>query len=302
MQLVSASFASIYRGFKTLFDNSLHATVPFWNKIAMKTTSTSAEELYAWMGAVPGLQEMVGEIALNNISANDWIIKNKEWGDAIAVGRKDIERDRLGIYSPLFTALGEAAGEHPDELLASLLLNGFTAKDYTGSAFFAEGKKHEPNNSKSTTFANKMTKKLTEAHYSTAKRMLKSMKNGAGRPMNLGKDLVLVVSPELEDTALKLVKASTVSTGGENVQKGSARVEVFNRLADSAAWYLMDAGKAVKPFIFQEEVAPELNAQTEAGTSERVLLTATYLYAAYARHNAGYGMPQLIIGSTGADA
>ena len=132
--------------------------------------------------------------------------------------------------------------------------------------------------------------------------MLKSLKNAAGRPMNLGKDLVLVCGPALEDTALKLLKATTVENGGTNVQAGSARLEVFNRLGDSPYWFLMEAGKAVKPFIFQQEVAPELNAQTEAGTSDTVLLQAKYLYAAYARHNFGYGMPQLIVGSTGADA
>lgn len=302
MELSSVNLQAIYQGFKTLFVDALHGAKPAWAKFAMKTTSNSAEELYAWMGAVPGLKEMVGELPINNATVNDWTIRNKEWGDVIAVQRANIERDKLGVYAPLFTALGQAAGEHPDELVANLMLNAFSDTDYTGAAFCHTSKKHDPNNSKGGTFSNKLTKQLTATHYGTAKRMLKSLKNGEGRPLNLGRDLVLVVGPALEDKAKEIVQAKTVSTGGDNIQAGTARLEVFNRLGDSPYWFVMDAGHPVKPFIFQEEVAPELNSQTDAGSSEVVLRQAKFLYAAYARHNAGYGLPQLIVGSTGADA
>ncbi len=58
------------------------------------------------------------------------------------------------------------------------------------------------------------------------------------------------------------------------------------------AWYLLDASRALKPLIFQERTAPELEAMT-ASNDEGVFTTDTYRYGIRYRCNAGFGFWQL---------
>lgn len=58
------------------------------------------------------------------------------------------------------------------------------------------------------------------------------------------------------------------------------------------AWYLLDASRALKPIIFQERTAPELEAMT-ATNDEGVFVSDTYRYGIRYRCNAGFGFWQL---------
>ncbi len=66
-----------------------------------------------------------------------------------------------------------------------------------------------------------------------------------------------------------------------NVQPGS-----------EPSWYLLDCSRALKPLIFQERTAPELEAMT-ATNDEGVFTTDTYRYGIRYRCNAGFGFWQL---------
>ena len=73
---------------------------------------------------------------LKNLAAHGYTLKNKTFEDTIKVKRTDVEDDNYGIYGPLMTELGRAAGEHPDELIFSLLAAGFSTACYDGQFFF----------------------------------------------------------------------------------------------------------------------------------------------------------------------
>ncbi len=300
MQINASTLAALFRGYRVIYDDAFHAASPESTDLFMVTQSNSAEEIYHWLGAVPGMKKLVGEIVIENVAANKFSIVNEEFESTVGVKRADIERNAAGLYNPLFSGMGAAAAEHPDELLADLLNGSFTATDYTGAAFFAANKKHEPNNSKSATFSNKGTKRLAASTYSTAKAALKGIKNAQGRPMGIGRSLTLVVSPENEDTAREILLAERNAAGATNIQRGTAELKVLSRLS-GPAWFLMDLSRPVKPFILQRETPIELNSLTSE-TSDHVFKKKEYLYQAYGRYNGGYGLPQLSYGSTGADA
>jgi phage major head subunit gpT-like protein len=130
--------------------------------------------------------------------------------------------------------------------------------------------------------------------------------------MALGRDLVLVVSPTNEQLARQILQADFIQQGGigteagkgavmvSNVQKGTARFVVWNRLAgtNENMWFLYDAGYPVKPFIFQEEKATQLQALNQPN-EDHVFKKHEFLYQAYGRYNAGYGLPELAYGSNG---
>lgn len=301
MIINSSTLTNLNRGFRTQFMDALHGggAKPFVDQFALPTTSSSAEEFYGFLAAVPGLRELVGEVTIRNIADLNYSVKNKEFESTIGVKRTDIERDNFGMYNMLFPAMGVAARNHPDELLFALMVAGFTTTCYTGKNFFDAD--HEPIKGK-TKFSNKGTKKLSAANFEIARANIKNRLNTEGRPMNLGSSLVLVVSPTYESTGRAIVVADKVGGGNDNVNKGTARLEVCPLLAaNEHMWFLFDLGYPLKPFINQTEVAPQFNSLDDP-KSETVMLKQKYLHQAYRRGNVGFGLPELAYGSTGADA
>lgn len=301
MQINQANLRALYQGYRTLYLAAMHGADPQYARVAMETPSTTEKEIYHWLGAVPGMKKLLGEVTINNLTASNFTITNDEYEDTVAVKQANIEQDTYGVYSPLFTAMGAAAAEHPDELVSGLLLNGFAQKDYTGKNFFDTAKKY--NTADRATFDNLLTKQLTPANFGKARTLLKGQTNSKGRPMNLGKNLVLIVGPELESTARQILNAELILQGGaavSNVDKGTADLWVWPRLTGST-WFLADLGQAIKPIIMQFEKKPTL-ATLDNMTSDHVFKKHEFLYQSYGRYNAGYGLPQLIVGSTGVDA
>lgn len=305
MQINQSTLDALYKGYRVIYMAEYQgAASGIIDRAAMMTTSKSAEEFYKWLGAVPGMREFLGEADIQNLAANGFSIMNKTFHDTVGIPREDIERDNYGIYNPMFSAMGEAARQHPDSLLADMILNGFGRKCYTGKNFFDSN--HEPQKG-GTKFSNVGNKKLSAANFVVGRANIKSRLNAKGRPMNLGKDLVLVVSPNYEDVGRKIVVADMVASAAgtaseTNVNKGTARLEVWPELAANPdAWFILEMGKVIKPFINQVEKKTEFNAATNVNT-ENVMLFQKFLYQAYGRYNVGYGLPELAYGSDGSQA
>jgi len=302
MEITTQSLTSVKRGLQKIFDAAYQGIADgWWKQLALSTTSTGSDEEYHWLGAVPGLKELVGEINIQNLLRHGYTIKNKEWEDTIGIKRKDIERDRIGVYTAFLQAMAEAAAYQPGELVAKLLVDGFSATDYTGTAFFATGKKAH---AKATAFDTiDSNKKLSQANFRLARKLLLGRLNAAGRAMRLGKDLVLVVSPTYQSTALEITTAEKLGNN-TNVDRGTARTLVLPELLALNAehhWFLLEAGASIKPFIVQKEIEPQTAMVTDPNDSH-VVKNQEFIYQVYARHNAGYGLPELAYGSTGANA
>ncbi len=300
MLVNTPNLRALFTGYRTIFFEALHGAQPDVNQWAMRTQSSAAEEVYAWLGAVPGMRELIDEVQIRNLVESNYRIENKEWESTVAVKRASIERDTYGIYNPLIAGMGTAASQHDEDLLFELMVAGFTQKCYTGKNFFDTN--HQPKKGGSK-FSNKGTKKISAANFEAARANLKSRLNAEGRSMKLGKDLVLVVSPAYEATGREIVQADRAADGSTNVNKGTARLEVRPELAalNEDAWFLFDLGHAVKPFILQEELPVEFVAQDDP-TDDTVFLKKLFLYQSYKRGNAGFGLPELAWGSTGEDA
>lgn len=299
MQINQATLAALFKGYRTQYLEAYQAGQPFWPRFAMRSPSSAAEEIYHWLGAVPGMRKLVDEIQIRNLSAHRYTIVNDEFESTAAVKEADIERDTFGVYNPLFAAMGMAAAQHPDELLGALMVAGFATECYTGKNFFDSN--HEPKKG-GTKFSNAGTKKLSAANYRIARANIKSRLNAEGRPMNLGRDLVLVVSPTYESTGREILQAEKIGNN-TNVDRGTAKLEVWPQLSAAGEhyWFLIETGYPVKPFIHQVEKEPTLASLTNM-ESDHVFKKHEYLYQAYGRYNAGYGLPELAYGSTGADA
>ncbi|WP_421780732.1 Mu-like prophage major head subunit gpT family protein [Kiloniella litopenaei] len=136
MLINAKNMETLYTGFKTSFNHGFRSSTPQWQEVATMVPSTTAQELYAWLGQFPRMREWIGDRQIKKMSGHTYTIKNKKFESTISVERDAIDDDAYGIYSPLFQELGLAAATHPDELVYAMLADGFNKHCYDGQYFF----------------------------------------------------------------------------------------------------------------------------------------------------------------------
>jgi phage major head subunit gpT-like protein len=299
----AATINAITRSVRTLSYAGIESAATNWMQVAMRVGSESGSNDYGWLESVPGMREWVGDRELANLQAATYSVKNKEYEATVSIKRKDIEDDQVGIYSPMFTMLGQNVAYHRDEIVFDLLKNGFSQLCYDGKTFFATTHKIGK-----TTVSNKGTGKLTRARFQDALADMQSIKNSVGKPlrnfMGTGANApLLVVGPSNRALADEIVGLPTVSGGGANVDYQKARVLVLAEFSDAEAdfWMLLDTSKAVKPLILQVRKEPEF-VRMDGGNDEAAFMRAEYRYGFDDRKNAGFGFWQLAYGSDGSVA
>lgn len=290
-----ANLHGLSTGYSTAFNKSFTDTQPNFQKVATTVPSTTGEQDYKWLGQMPGMREWIGEREVQSLAAYDYLIKNKKFEMTVGVPRDDIEDDKYGVYTPLFSNMGEAAALHPDELVFGALMNGFDEKCYDGLSFFNEG-----HMSGGKAYSNRSKKKLTRDSYLEARTAIMSIKGDKGKSLKLLPDL-LVVSPKLEYEARLILEADQVD-GTSNILKGTAKLHVEPMLAEKEDyWFLLCTGRFLKPLIYQVRKPIKFVTLTKE-TDENVFMYDEYRYGADGRSNAGYGFWQMAYGSTGEEA
>jgi len=136
MLVNKAVLDDLYRGLKSNFQDGFGAFEPKWNKIATMINSTSASEIYNWLGDWPQMREWIGDRRIKQLEAHGYTIRNRKFESTIKVMRDDIEDDSIGIVAPKVQSLGQIAAEHPDQLIFELLASGFVELCYDGQPFF----------------------------------------------------------------------------------------------------------------------------------------------------------------------
>lgn len=102
----------------------------------MKVSSTGSEETYGWLGMFPQLREWIGPRQVKNLEAHAFTIKNRKFESTVGVPRDNISDDKLRVFKPAFSEMGQLARTHPEELIFDLLTSGFTTEGYDGQPFF----------------------------------------------------------------------------------------------------------------------------------------------------------------------
>lgn len=290
-----SALKSIFVGFNTIFNKVFSETETKYEKIATTVPSKTKEENYKWLGKIPSMREWIGDREIQNLSASDYTIKNKDYELTVGVDRNDIEDDTLGIYNPVVSDIAASTKTFPDKLVFGMLKEGFENKCYDGQVFFSEA--HAVGKKK---VSNKSNKKLTAESYAAARVAIMSLTDENGESLNLVPNL-LVVPPALEGAALEILKRDTIN-GSTNIYKDTADILVAPELSGKdTAWYLLCTTKPLKPLIFQERKVPKFTSLTN-DADENVFMRKEFLYGVDRRANAGYGFWQMAFGSTGEQA
>ena len=274
------------------FNRALTTVTPLYTEVATVTPSTTDAETYAWLGDIPGMREWIGDREVQNLSASDYTIKNKDFELTIGIDRNAIGDDKIGLFNPSIEMLGQSAAMHPDKLVFSLLKNGFNEECFDGKAFFSS--EHMIGKSK---VSNKGTAKLSLDAYVAARAGMMSLTNSKGEPLDLIPNR-LVVPPALEKAALDITEADFIN-GTRNTMKGTAKPLVVPQLAGSdTAWFLLCTTRPIKPLIYQQRKKVKFVSKTNE-TDDNVFMSKTFLYGADSRGNAGFGFWQMAYGSDG---
>ncbi len=136
MIINSGNLASLRVGFHTAFKQGLGQAESQFTRISTVVPSSTKENRYGWLGKLPSMRKWVGPRAVMSLAEHDYSIKNESFELTIGVDRDDIEDDNLGVYTPLFTEMGESVASHPDMLVFEALKAGFSTNCYDGQYYF----------------------------------------------------------------------------------------------------------------------------------------------------------------------
>lgn len=293
--ILSGDLSAAEVAFNARFMQAYKSVTPLWSRIASRMPSTTRVQNYPIHAKLAKLRKWSGERVAQNAKAYAYSITNEKYELTLRVPVEDFEDDQLGIHAATIDDMGEQAAIWPDDLVfAAILAN---EEGYDGKAFFANDHALKSGRTIDNLFASTT---LSHDNYASVRASMMEYAAEDGESLRVNPTL-LMVPPALEKTALEIVGSrsvakvfgsNTAATAVDNVFAGTAQVLVAPQLAASAggsdsAWYLLDVSRAVKPFIFQERVAPMFQQTTR--DSEHAIKEDEVLYAVRARGAAGYG-------------
>lgn len=281
--------------------------------IAEKQSSSAAVNVYDMLALLPVMKRFKDAVKVQQTGRIQHRIENDELEATIEVPQSTIERGEAAQFNNRFDMLGSAARRRGDRFLAQLLIDGFTTLDYSGTNFFADAKPHIPDLLDAGTYDNKMTEKPSAGSWEVAKQKLGYIMDPNGEPMNLASQLVVVCSTKWASTFKKILNAETIletKGAGEaaavsNIYRGDADLVEFKHLNTAARqdyWFVFNVGEPIRAIIDQTETAPRFYAQDDPNTHKDAFDRHVFRYQVYQRAAVGFGLPQLCVGSTGADA
>ncbi|GBR50057.1 Mu-like prophage major head subunit gpT [Acetobacter pomorum DSM 11825] len=136
MEISQSNLSALFTNFNLVFNQALESAQSHYKDVSMIVPSKTETEVYKFLNNLPGMHEWVGSRTINRLSGSGFAICNKNWEQTIGLDRNDVEDDKYGFFGPLVRNMAVSGASHPDELIFSLLGDGFTKKCYDGQNFF----------------------------------------------------------------------------------------------------------------------------------------------------------------------
>lgn len=136
MLINQANLSTLFTAFNASYTRGFENAPSQWEKVATKVTSGTREEEYGWVAQQAGIREWIGDRVAQSLALHGFKLRNRKFEYTVTVGRDDVADDRAGVFAPQFERMGQMARQHPDELVFSLLGQGFTELAYDGQFFF----------------------------------------------------------------------------------------------------------------------------------------------------------------------
>lgn len=306
MEVNASTLVALQQSLNALFQQSLQSATPLWPTHAMEVPSSHETETYQWLGRVPQMRRWIDTKIIQGLSGFQYQIRNDPYESTIAVKRNDILFDKLGMYQPRISEMGLRARYHPDKLLSEARAAGATTNGYDEQPFY--GITHTEGNSGAQSNYLQGTgtavNDLMDDLYAAMQAMM-TYKDNQNEPFiepavlaaakNMPFKPWVVTAPPAMFGAFDKLQKATMLDSSDNTVAGSFDLVIDSRLTDVNDWYLDFVGGAIKPFIKQTVIEPHLVALTDPNSTERVFMTAEFLYGVESLGALGYGLWQFSI-------
>lgn len=285
MDLTPTSIRNLQTGFSRQFNVGLNRADSKLEQIATRIVSSTRITTYGWMAKLLKMRKWDGPRVIQNLGAHAYSLENDLYELTVGVDVRDIRDDQLGVYSTLFEELGMTAKRWPSQLLKTVLQAGTTNLGFDGVAFFGSTHPLNPAGNQDNDFA---ATALSAANFAVVRSAMAAFTGEDGEPLGVEGNL-LIVPPQLADTAHTIVTATFGASGANNIQQGQARVLVVPELSNQGTtWYLFDDSNAIKGLVWQIRKQPELVAKTKP-TDDNVFFDHQLIWGSDAEGAAGYG-------------
>jgi phage major head subunit gpT-like protein len=252
---------------------------PEWvNAIGMSVTSDQDSETYRWLAALPAMREWLGGRNVNRLEVHEQIIRNKRWEASLQMSREELRRDKTDQIQLRINELAARASQHWAKLLTDLVEAGATTASYDGANFFSnahiEGEYGSQDNllgASAATPASPTAAEMETAIFSALESMLQ-FKDAGGEPMNQSlSELTIMVPVTMFGAANRALNDGVITDGTGtrtntliNLGGFNFRLVVNPRLATGGTkFYTFRSDAAIKPYILQQETAPQIEALAE---------------------------------------
>ena len=218
---------------------------------------------YRGLGAAPRMRERLDESqgqVLNTLPS--FPVTVRDWHATVEIEVSYLQADQLGEYAMKMQEMGAFAKQHPDELIAALIVAADTTLCYDGQYHcdtdHSEGSSGTQSNLL-TTGGDDDDISDVETDLGTAIAAMQRFKDDRGNDMRIGTSpnavWDLVCRPEVFGVFNKLATATDIS-GTTNGWKGRLRVTSLPDLTTADEWYLVYAGGVRRPFTVQYQKEP----------------------------------------------
>lgn len=259
-------------------------------RAALEVPSGGAYEKLGWIGAMPSVQQWIGELNATEFKSYDYTIKNLDWATGVPINENDIDDDQTGSLGMLSKMLVKRIMAHPEKLMVNLLIGGDAALAYDGVAFFSDVS--APRTIDNLLAGTGVTLAQLKADLIAALVAMAKFTDDQGEILNIkGNMIVCPVALQRDFESLVFSKADPTAAGGVDTYNpfanqftviGDPRLDAD----DANDWYLLATNEIIQALVFQ-------NRQEGRPLFEKTNHVKSWVYSADYRGNGGYGLPHL---------
>ena len=269
MRVVSSDFVkSVSKGVQTAFMTGFqHAEVQY-PKVAMTINSTQKIETYAWLGQVSKPREWIDQRVARALTEFYQTVTNKKYEDTLVVEVDALEDEQYSQITPRAMSMGEAGRQYIDELIFTVMKDGFTTDCYDAQCFFDD----DHSEGDSGTQSNLGSVALSGAGVTAGRAEMRQFKDDKGRYLDIVPD-TLIVHPDEEGTAREILGSDRDPDNADNpvnINKGLYDLVVTPYLT-SGYWVMARCKGYLKPFIWQDYIAIQFETSEARRFSDDVI-------------------------------
>lgn len=277
--------------------------------------SNSATEVYAMLGQLPAMRKSDGGLVFKELDKYSLSIPNEDYDASIQMRLADLRRDKTGQLLQRIQQLGIRARTHWNKLAADLITNGTTDLSFDGVAFYSASHAFGSN-----TYSNLLTSSdysalnVVTATAPTADEAADALVyltghfdtyvDEAGEPIweDDATYQILCGTAAMKAAFEIALTSDTLTSGTTNPARGlrdRVRLIYTPRLSSLTTQIVINrisGDPIMRPFVLQQEVAPELKQPAENDSA--VITSGKTFVAATTTRGAGYGFPTESIHAT----